>query len=248
MNIVKLDIESFSYGEGRFKIPSLSGQYISIERGERLAVIGPSGCGKSTLLKIISGLEKLEYGRVTVNGKISFILQEYGLFPWKKVYQNIELPLVLKSERGKYTKKEINKKVIELADSLGIATILEKYPEEISGGQRQRVAIARALITEPDILLMDEPFSSLDSITREAISDKVLELSEKMNMSIILVTHNIEESVYMADKVLVMGHGMIDIDRDVEEGVDFCESEKYYLQVNRVRNELKKISGGESFE
>lgn len=252
MKIIELDIKSFSYNKGRSEISSLSGQNLYMEKGEKVAVIGPSGCGKSTLLKIISGMENLEHGSIKVNGKISFILQEYGLFPWKKVYNNIELPLLLKNENKRYKKEEIKSKVENIARALGIESILNSYPDKISGGQRQRVAIARALITDPDVLLMDEPFSSLDSLTRESIQDLVIKITDERKMSVVIVTHNIEESVYISDKVLIMGKdtkdNIVEIDRKNCPNMDFRGTEEYYRHVNIIRNELRKIAGGEKNE
>lgn len=250
MDIVNLKIDSFSYGTGNREIESLKGQELSMKKGEKLSIIGPSGCGKSTLLKIISGMEKLEKGSVKVYGKISYILQEYGLFPWKKVYHNIELPLI---SGNKKENREVRKQKVEkIAESLGIGHILSEYPSNISGGQKQRVAIARALITEPDILLMDEPFNALDSLTREDIQDMVLRLTEERKTAVIIVTHNIEESVYMSDKVLLMSatekNRMINIDRESENFFEFRNSDLYYHQVNTVRRNLKEMSGGGYYE
>lgn len=240
MKILELDIKKFFYNED-FEIKSLRGQSISIDKGEKIAVIGPSGCGKSTLLKIISGLESRFDGSMEKNCKTAFVLQEYGLFPWKSVYKNIALPLKL----DKMDRNFIEKRVHEIAEMLGIEDIIKKYPANISGGQKQRVAIGRALITEPELLLLDEPFNSLDSLTREDIQDMVLEIAEKRKMSLIIVTHNIEESVYMADKVLIMSKNgnneFMKIERNGIEHRDFRNTELYYEQVAELRNRLKKI-------
>lgn len=244
MDLLKLKIDRFAYNEGRFEIKSLGGQKISVGNGEKIAVIGPSGCGKSTLLKIISGLEKNFEGNMELIGKTAFVLQEYGLFPWKKVYHNIALPLKLE----KMKKENIEKRVEDIATTLGINEILNKYPDSISGGQKQRVAIGRALVTSPNLLLLDEPFNSLDSLTREGIQDMVLEIADKKNMSFIIVTHNIEESVYMADRVLIMdkngNNEFMKIERGNSTNKEFRNTKLYYEQVNTLREKLKNSMKG----
>lgn len=244
MKILELYIEKFSY-DGHLEIKSLSGQSISVNRGEKIAIIGSSGCGKSTLLRIISGLENGILGYMKKSVKTSFVLQEYGLFPWKKVGQNIGLPLKLEKKK----KNEVEKKIFEISNILGIEDILNKYPDEISGGQKQRVAIARALITDPDLLLLDEPFNSLDSLIREDIQDLVIDIALKRSMSFIIVTHNIEECVYMADKVLIMSNNgnneFMNIERSGVSKRYFRNTSLYYEQVSLLRAKLKDIIGGE---
>ena len=170
---------------------------LHIAPGERWAVIGPSGCGKSSMLHVLAGLQTVTSGSVQYqgaahtkpHGEISVILQEYGLFPWKTVEQNVGLPLELQ----KVPKKEIKTRVNEMLAQLQLSEHGRKYPSELSGGQRQRVAIARALIAQPKVLLMDEPFSALDALTRETMQNIVLELCERQNLTLVMVTHNIEE-------------------------------------------------------
>lgn len=248
MKILELNIEYFAYDKDHFEIKSLSGQSISVNKGERIAVIGASGCGKSSLLKIISGLEKNFSGFIKKDAKTSFVLQEYGLFPWKKLGQNIALPLKLEKKDKKY----IDKKVSFISKTLGIEEILDKFPDNVSGGQKQRVAIARALITDPDLLLLDEPFNSLDSLTREDIQDMVLNIASKRKMAFIIVTHNIEECVYMADRVLIMDadgdNEFMDIERDGISNKDFRNTALYYEQVNILRNKLRSKMGGNNSE
>ncbi|MBQ5682151.1 MAG: ABC transporter ATP-binding protein, partial [Peptococcaceae bacterium] len=167
---------------------------LKIEQGERWAVIGPSGCGKSSMLHLLAGLQKPVSGEVLYHGQplakphgeISVILQEYGLFPWKTVEQNVALPLVLQ----KKPKTEIKSRVMAILKQLQLEEHAKKFPAQLSGGQRQRIAIARALIAEPKVLLMDEPFSALDALTREAMQNIVLDLCEKQNLTLVMVTHN----------------------------------------------------------
>ncbi len=179
----------------------------SIAENERWAIIGPSGCGKSTLLHLMAGLHMPASGELLYCGRpllmphssIQIILQEYGLFPWKSVKENIELPLVL----AKKSKNEREFLVNEMLERLGLYLHADKAPFELSGGQRQRVAIGRAMITKPDVLLMDEPFSALDALTRETLQKKVLQMTVREQLTTVLVTHQIEEAVTMANRLLV---------------------------------------------
>ncbi len=180
---------------------------LHIVPGERWAIIGPSGCGKSSLLHLLAGLQTATSGEVQYQGvvhtkpnnEISVILQEYGLFPWKTVEQNVALPLVLQ----KKPKAEIQGRVHELLIQLQLADHGKKFPSQLSGGQRQRVAIARALIAQPKVLLMDEPFSALDALTRETMQNIVLDLCEQQHLTLVMVTHNIEEAIFLGQKIAV---------------------------------------------
>ena len=180
---------------------------LTIEQGERWAVIGPSGCGKSSLLHLLAGLNTPVSGQVLYqnqpltkpHGEISVILQEYGLFPWKTVEQNVALPLVLQ----KKPKAETKQRTMELLKQLQLEEHAKKFPAQLSGGQRQRVTIARALIAQPKVLLMDEPFSALDALTRETMQNIVLELCEQENLTLVMVTHNIEEAIFLGQKIAV---------------------------------------------
>ena len=180
-----------------------------VNEKERWGVVGASGCGKTTLMYLLAGLKKPQQGQVLYRGKnasapmehVSFIQQEYGLFRWKTVQQNLGFPLLLK----KYARDDIKKYVKHEIDRLGLQGMENRYPAQLSGGQRQRVAIGRALIDHPEVLLMDEPFSALDALTREALQEEVLRLSLETGVTVVLVTHSIEEAVYMCDHLLVYG-------------------------------------------
>ncbi len=206
-----------------------------IELGKTYAVVGPSGCGKTTLAYSISGLlpDAARCSGICDKGQrhlISTVLQEYGLFPWKTVYENVALPLMLRSASLKSMslqsshkkmikedleapveqaapiqgKQDIKTRVEAVLSQLGIGTFTSRYPHELSGGQKQRVAIGRALISEPDLIVMDEPFSSVDTITREQLQEDLKVLVKARQMTLFLVTHNIEEAVYLAQKILVL--------------------------------------------
>lgn len=187
-------------------------------RGEAWAVLGPSGCGKSTLLYLLAGLRSPQSGRVWVDGQIlarprphtGLIIQEYGLLPWATVRQNSELGLTIRNfygPDGKHAPKDfhIQAGVGYWLERLGIAHLADKYPGQISGGQRQRTAIARTLALHPDLLLMDEPFSSLDAPTREGLQSLTLELQAEQGLTLVLVTHSIEEAAVLGRRILLLG-------------------------------------------
>ena len=188
------------------------------------AVIGPSGCGKSTLLYLIAGLRQPASGQILVDGQpvprprasTGLVLQDYGLLPWATVWDNVALVMRMgrfyrdKRTEGDaprpYPRSDITSAQIEhWLNRLGIADLKDKYPNQISGGQRQRTAIARSLLQQPNLLLMDEPFSSLDALTREDLQRLTVELRQETDVTTVIVTHNIEEAVYLGQRILVLG-------------------------------------------
>ena len=176
--------------------------------GEFLAIIGPSGCGKSTLFNIIGGLQTVYDGRVSVgdtvvkgpHASIGMVFQEESTFPWRTVIENVAFPLELTG----VSKAERLGRARHFIDLVGLAGFERSYPAELSGGMRQRVAIARTLVSEPRILLMDEPFAALDEQTRLLLGDKVLQIQQALKQTTLLITHNITEAVQLSDRVLVM--------------------------------------------
>lgn len=216
---------------------------LKIAPGERWAIIGPSGCGKSSMLHLLAGLQKPISGEVLYHGhaikgpqsEISVILQEYGLFPWKTVEQNVALPLILQKQR----KLEIRKTTAMLLEQLQLTEHAKKFPSQLSGGQRQRVAIARALIAKPKVLLMDEPFSALDALTREMMQNIVLKLCEEQNLTLVLVTHNIEEAIFLGQKIAVFSDNcgklscVVDNIRSGE--ISYRGTEEFYQHCNQLR-------------
>jgi NitT/TauT family transport system ATP-binding protein len=193
-----------------------------VERDDAWAVIGPSGCGKSTLLYLLAGLRQPSSGNVQVNGQAlprprpqtGLILQDYGLLPWATVADNAALGLRVRRFYGpdgrhapsgdRIQPTEIDERVTYWLERLGIAQLRDQYPAQISGGQRQRTAIARTLAMNPDLLLMDEPFSSLDALTREDLERLTVELRQETGVTTVVVTHNIEEAVYLGQRLLVL--------------------------------------------
>jgi NitT/TauT family transport system ATP-binding protein len=175
----------------------------AVAAGELVCVVGPSGCGKTTLLKCISGLLEPTAGRVHAEGTQALVFQEYSrsLFPWMTVRQNVAFPL----RRKKIGKREVRAIVERTLASVGLEHTLDRYPWQLSGGMQQRVAIARALAFKPQILLMDEPFASVDAQTRADLEDLVLDVRREYDVTIVFVTHDIDESVYLSDRIVVLG-------------------------------------------
>ncbi len=186
---------------------------IQIGNGDKVAIVGRSGCGKTTLLLAIAGLIPSTSGRILISDKgiqdvqegTAIILQEGGLFPWKKVSDNIRMGLI---GRG-LSRCEEDRIVEESLMTLGLDGVGKRYLKELSGGQRQRVAIARALVQSPNLLLMDEPAASLDMVSREQFQEVVLNLYQGYPVTSVLVTHDIEEAVYLGEKIIIMEQGMV---------------------------------------
>jgi len=193
------------------KISVLEDVSFSVGKDEFVCLVGPSGCGKSTLLRIIAGLEKADSGQILFHGqpimsptpKITMIFQLFGLLPWKTSLENVEVPLEVLGIK-KETRREIAKSYLRM---VGLESFENTYPHDLSGGMKQRVGIARALALQPEVLLMDEPFSSLDELTAKTLRMLVLEIWRDPSLptnTFVMVSHNVEEAVYMADRVIVM--------------------------------------------
>jgi NitT/TauT family transport system ATP-binding protein len=224
--------------------------------GESWAVLGPSGCGKTTLLYLIAGLRYPQAGRVLINGtelkrprpRSGLILQDYGLLPWASVRQNVALGLNVRrlyGPDGKHAPSEAlpPSSVDTWLQRLGIHTIAEKFPGQISGGQRQRTAIARTLALQPDLLLMDEPFSSLDAPTRESLQTLTLELKAEQNLSLVIVTHAIEEAAIMGRRILLLGQPpnrqALIIDNPGSEDPTYRSSSEYLALCQELRSRME---------
>jgi len=205
--MVKIEKLCFSYQQD---YPIFLDFSCHVARGERWSVIGPSGCGKTTLLYLLAGLYLPASGRISINGSplskprlsTGLVLQDYGLLPWATAFDNVSLGLKIR----RIDSQTVTQTTREWLSILGINTVADRYPAELSGGQRQRVAIARTLALEPDLLLMDEPFGSLDALTREDLQNLTIRLWERMSSTIVLVTHNIEEAVLLGKRIMVLNH------------------------------------------
>ena len=188
----------------------LKGFDLVVPEGEFLTIIGPSGCGKSTFLRAAADLLKPAVGSLAVMGgaasdarkrrDVSFVFQDSTLLPWRTVIENVLLPNAV----GSFEQRSDAPSAIELLELMGIENLCDRYPAQLSGGQRQRVAIARALISNPKILLMDEPFGALDEITRDRLNDELLKLWRKTRITILFVTHSIMEAAYLGERVMVL--------------------------------------------
>ena len=185
-----------------------------VEAGQSLSIIGPSGCGKSTLLSLLAHIAKDYNGKITFITKsgndffqenkrfprVSYVLQDYGLFPWKRADENLALPLLLLG----LSKEEREFKVNQMFCELGLQGMEKRFPSELSGGQKQRLALGRALISDPEIILLDEPLSSVDAINREYLQNVILELWKKHTFTFVLVTHSVSEAVYLGKNILAL--------------------------------------------
>ncbi len=227
---------------------------------EAWAVIGPSGCGKSTLLYLLAGLRQPTGGVIRVGNqplarprpRTGLILQDYGLLPWATVAQNASLGLTVRRFYGpdgrhapagdRLQKEQVARRVDSWLARLGIADLRDQYPAQISGGQRQRTAIARTLTMNPDLLLMDEPFSSLDTLTREDLERLTLELRTETGVTTVIVTHNIEEAVYLGQRLLVLRRPphreALVIDNPDSGQPDYREQPIFQVRCNEVRELL----------
>jgi len=188
-------------------VEALRGVDLDVYRGEFLSIIGASGCGKTTLLRLIGGLDKPQAGTLRINGREiegpdpqrGYIFQQGSLFPWMTVEQNIASGL-----KARHIYKEKKAEVPRYVKMVGLDGFEKAFPHEVSGGMAQRVAIARALINDPEVLLLDEPMGALDSFTRADLQDKLLDIRRQNNATMILVTHDVDEAVYLSDRIVIM--------------------------------------------
>jgi NitT/TauT family transport system ATP-binding protein len=202
-----------TYGIGEKATHAIGDVSFAVADGEFVCVVGPSGCGKTTLLKCIAGLLPPSQGDVVLRGKLvtsppeemALVFQEYSrsLFPWMSVRENVTLPL---RHKASLKRAERARLVEDALDEMGLVKFMDHYPWQLSGGMQQRVAIARALAYQPSILLMDEPFASVDAQTRDDLEDLVLKVRDDYGVTILFVTHDIDESVYLADRIVVLTH------------------------------------------
>jgi NitT/TauT family transport system ATP-binding protein len=208
MSYIHIENAGKTFVENGIEFTALSDVNLDIEKGEFICLLGPSGCGKSTLLNAIAGFDLANHGRVQIDGKEVTapstknvtIFQNYGLLPWRTVVKNVELGL----EAQGIDKKTRREKALEYLKLVKLEDFANSFPRQLSGGMKQRVAIARALAVEPDIIFMDEPFGALDAITRMKLQDDILDICKNEKKTIIFVTHDIEEAVYLADRIVVM--------------------------------------------
>jgi len=251
--MIRIESLSYAYIPGSYIFQDYSWE---VERGETWAVIGPSGCGKTTLLYLLAGLRFPSAGRVLIDGipltrprpHTGLILQDYGLLPWATVRQNAALGLRVRNfygPDGTHAPEDYRPtiQVDHWLERLGLAPLADKYPGQLSGGQRQRTAIARTLALEPDLLLMDEPFSSLDAPTRENLQNLTLELQAENKLTLVIVTHAIEEAAVLGKKILLLGappNTRVDIISNPDSvDVDYRNSTEYLELCKELRSRLE---------
>jgi len=252
MSVIEVENITKTFSMGKGKILVLDNVSFSVGKDDFVCLVGPSGCGKSTLLRIIAGLEKVDSGRVLFHGepvtrptpKISMVFQLFGLLPWKTALENVEIPLeILGVDKEKRT--HISKEYLKM---VGLEGFENTYPHDLSGGMKQRVGIARALALKPEVLLMDEPFSSLDELTAKTLRELVLNIWRNPALPtniFIMVSHNVEEAVFMADRIIVMsprpgkiiGEVKIDIPRP---RIEHLRDAEYFKFVDEVVDLLKR--------
>ncbi|MDR7079276.1 NitT/TauT family transport system ATP-binding protein [Neobacillus niacini] len=245
MAFLSLQDVTYSYANNNLIVDAVS---LEIEKGKFHSLLGKSGCGKTTLLKLAAGLLIPETGSIQLHGaviqpseKIGFVFQAPTLLDWKTVIDNVLLPVSLKR---KVTKADVEKAESLLA-LMGLSHLKKEYPTRLSGGQQSRVSIARALIQTPSMLYLDEPFSALDAITREELQVDLLRLCELHQMTVLFVTHDISEAVYLSDRIAVMDKGRIIYDLPVSLQNRHTPEFRYSGQFNKLCLEIRTaISGG----
>lgn len=241
----------FPVGRGEEPIPVIDDLSMTVEENDFVVFVGPSGCGKTTLMRIVAGLERPSRGRVILEGeevtgpdrKKGVVFQSYSSFPWLTVLENVEFGLKFRDDVRRKEKQEIARHYLDL---VGLSGFEDFYVNRISGGMRQRLAIARTLAAGPDILLMDEPFGALDAQNREFLQVQLLEIRSKERKTVIFVTHDVEEAIFLAERIFVFSARPAKIIEEVtvtehlptDHGLEVKESEAFF----RLRNEIVAIT------
>lgn len=247
--MAKIDAQNIAltYSSVGEDIHALKGVSFRIEEGEPIAIIGPSGCGKSTILKLIAGLIKPSSGTMKINDQLvekprketALILQDYGLLPWKTVMGNAALGLKIAGEKRDVARVKAH----EALDIVGLSDMEKSYPAQLSGGMKQRLALARSLSLNCDILLMDEPLSALDALTREELQNVLLGLWKKRTYTQVLVTHSIEEAAFLGRRIILMGGKTGSIKEIIDNphmGLEtYRTTQEYFDMCTRLRTLLK---------
>jgi NitT/TauT family transport system ATP-binding protein len=244
--LMKLDVKNISksFINNKKHVEVLDDISLEVDQGEFICLLGPSGCGKTTLLTIIGGFQKPESGEILVNGnKVTkpgidraFIFQNYALFPWKSVRDNVLYPM----KQQKIPKEEREKKLEELIEMSDLKGKESMYPHQLSGGMKQRVAVIRALACNPEVLLMDEPLGAVDLKMRQNLQEELEKIWSANRITAVMVTHDVDEAVYMSDRVVIMSRnkgeiiGNIKIDIPRPRNRDCNEYEKYKSQVSEI--------------
>lgn len=252
---IKIENLSMKYPNknGGKPVTALKKVNLDIKQGEFISLLGPSGCGKTTLLRIIADLLQPTEGKITVRGetprdirlkkKYGVVFQNPVLYDWRTIRRNICMPMELMGMK----KAERTKQVTKMLDLVGLQDFGKRYPYELSGGMQQRVGIARALAINPEIFLMDEPFSALDEFTREKLHVDLLEIWRKTNKTVIFVTHNISEAVFLSDRVVVLSphpgrvSTVIDINLPRPRDMESKQTTEFYDYITKIRNSFEGV-------
>lgn len=250
---IEIDHVSMYYQTGSSEVLALKDVTVDIKKGEFVSLLGPSGCGKTTLLRIMADLIQPTSGMIRISGttaKEARLAQKYGivfqnpvLYDWRKVKKNITLPL----EMMKVSKEEQENRVDRLLELVGLTKFKDKYPWQLSGGMQQRVAIARALAMEPEILLMDEPFSALDEFSRERLNEELLSIWSEVKNTVVFVTHSIPEAIFLSDRVFVLSphpgrlSRVVNISLPRPRRAEMRESSEFYQLVTEIRNSFEGV-------
>lgn len=243
----------FSDNKGNEPVTALQNVNLEIKKGEFISLLGPSGCGKTTLLRCIADLQKPTSGSISIEDKtpretrlekkFGIVFQNPVLYEWRTVRRNVCMPLELLG----MPKKDRTARVTKMLELVGLMEFGKKYPHELSGGMQQRVGIARALAIKPQILLMDEPFSALDEFTKEKLHVDLLRIWRKTNKTILFVTHNIQEAVFLSDKVVVLSphpgrvSAVVDIDLPRPRDLSVKDTNEFNALVTKVRNSFEEV-------
>jgi NitT/TauT family transport system ATP-binding protein len=250
---IRLNNVSMIYQADSNEVTALTGVSLDIQKGEFISLLGPSGCGKTTLLRIVANLLKPTSGEVLIEGnttesarlnrKYGMVFQSPVLYEWRTVRKNIELPL----ELMKLKKEDRKARGEKMLDLVGLTKFADHYPHQLSGGMQQRVGIARALAIRPEILLMDEPFSALDEFTIEKLHEDLLRIWSKTNKTVIFVTHNIAEAVFLSDRVCVLSphpgrlSAVVDITLPRPRTKEIKDTIEFTALVSKVRNSFEGV-------
>ena len=218
--------KTFAGRRGLGDLEVLSGVSLDLEEGGLTCVVGPSGCGKTTLLRIVAGLEPASSGQALLEGRpvegpgsrVGLVFQQFALFPWRTVLRNVTFGLEMQGSLGKAEREERAMRFLEL---VGLAGFARHYPRELSGGMQQRVAIARTLVVEPRLLLMDEPFGSLDAQSRNSLQEFLVELWRKAGLTILFVTHSVDEAVFLGRRITALSARPASVHRTYEIPLDY---------------------------
>lgn len=250
---IEMEHISMNYQTGTAEVLALKDVTLNIKKGEFISLLGPSGCGKTTLLRIMADLIQPTSGTVKISGssaKEARMAQKYGivfqnpvLYDWRKVKKNVTLPLEIMN----VNKAEQEKRVDHLLELVGLSKFKDKYPWQLSGGMQQRVAIARALAIEPEILLMDEPFSALDEFSREHLNEELLSIWSEIGNTVVFVTHSIPEAIFLSDRVFVLSphpgrlSKVVEISLPRPRTAEMRESPEFYRLITEIRNSFEGV-------